>query len=174
MSYIFYTIIEGIYYIFIAFLISKFNTLQLINSSWILMFLSFLFSTSIFLLIRFIKDRKKYFIISSLYVIVFFSIFHILGSNILHIFNIKSGIINFTMYLYNILFMFAPLLSLWFVGLHKLIYKKQKKQLFIIIALRRISSIFVILLLMNFFKFYTHLYILSFIELIFNFLIIFC
>lgn len=170
MLFIFHILIECVYYLFIAYFIKQFNNFTMINCSWILMLFSLFLSITIMSLIYFLKNRKKYFIISSIYIIALCSIFHIFGSSILSIFTIKKGIINFTMYLYKILFMFSPFLCIYFLGIHKLIYGKQKKQLYLTIALRRIILIFIILIIMNFLKFSTILYVISISELILNIL----
>lgn len=170
MLYIFYTIIELIYYSFIAVFIVNHINFSMSISAWILFIFSLLISLIPILLMHLFKDRKKYFIISSIYIIFLTSIFHLFGKNILNFFNIGSGLVNFTMYLYKILFMFSPLLILYFLGLHKLFYNHKKKQLYFLIALRRIFILLILLILANFLEFSTILYIITVIELFLNIL----
>lgn len=170
MACFFYTIIETIYYLFIALLINKFNDFSMISSAFILLAISVFLGIANYILLHFLKDRKKFFIASSLLIIAICSIFHIWGENILNIFGIKSGIINFTMYMYKIIYMLSPFLSLYFLGIHKLFYKQQKKQLYLLIAIKRFFPILIILVTSYIFNFSSNLYILAVFEFIFNLL----
>lgn len=170
MLFIFHILIECVYYLFIAYFIKQFNNFSMINCAWILLIFSIFLNIITMSLIYFFKNRKKYFIISSIYIIALVSVFYVFGESILNIFTIKKGLINFTIYLYKILFMFSPFLCIYFLGIHKLTHSQQKKQLYLTIALRRIILIFIILITMNFLKFSTILYIISIFELILNIL----
>lgn len=169
MVYFLYTLIELIYYSFLALTIGYFNNLYMSNSAWILMFFSVLLGTTLLFLINLLKNRRKYFIISSIYIILICSIFYLFGAYILNILNIKTGLINFTMYLYKILFMLSPFLSIYFLGIHKLTYTIEKKYVCLIIAFRRIIEILVIFIFLLIANFSTILYILAIIDFLLNF-----
>lgn len=173
MFYIFYLLTELIYYSFFTLFIKHFNHVSMLNSVWFLLIFSILLNIPILFLIYFLKDRKKFFIFSSIYILFVSSIFYVCGSYILNLLHVKVGLINFTMYLYKILFMFSPFLSIYFLGIHKLIYKHKKKQLYLIIALRRIVELLIILIFISFSNFSTILYLLSFAEICLYFLPIF-
>ena len=170
MLFIFNILIECLYYFFISIFIKHFNNFSMISSVWILLIFSIILNIVAISLMYFLKNRKTYFIISSISIISLCVIFYILGKAFLSIFYIKQGLINFTMYLYKILFMFSPLLCIYFLGIHKLAHTKQQKQLYLTIALRRIILIFTILLTMNFLNFSANLYIISISEFILNIL----
>ena len=170
MLFIFNILIECLYYLFIALFIKHFNNFSMITCAWILLIFSIFLNIIAISLIYFLKNRKTYFIMYSLLIIFLCSIFYIFGKSFLSIFYIKQGLINFTMHLYKILFMFSPLLCIYFLGIHKLTYNQQKKQLYLTIALRRIILISMILITMNFLNFSNILYIISIAELILNIL----
>lgn len=95
---------------------------------------------SVILLFILKKDRKKYFIISSIFTILISYTFFEFGENLLKILHFNSGTINHTVYLYKYIFMFSPILSLFFVSIHKLF--AHKKQLICLVALKYILPIF--------------------------------
>lgn len=166
MIYLFYTFIETIYYIFIVFLIQKFNNYSLILASPILLVFSLFIAYTLFILMHFLKNKKHFFIISTFFIIIVCSIFRLFGENILNICHITTGLSHFTIYIFKILFMFSPFLSIYFLGF----YKTQKKQLYLIIALKRLFSVFISFILLNFCTFTNLIFILAFSELILNIL----
>jgi hypothetical protein len=137
-----------------VFLYLIFNNINIANPSSIWVLLTFALTITLvpFILIYALKEnRKKYFIISSIWIILSSAILFFFGKNILNFFNIKSGLVNSTMYLYKYVFMFSPFLSIFFVSLHKI--WKEKKQLIFLIALKYFLPILLIFIFMNILKF---------------------
>ncbi len=112
MELAFFSLCNVFFYTFLYFILYHFDFFAQLNSSIILFVISF--------------------IICSL---AFFAF----GTQILSFLRISSGISNYIIYLYKYLFMFSPLLSLFFVSLHKCF--AQKKQLIFLIALKYIFPI---------------------------------
>lgn len=170
MLYIVYIIGEIIYHLFLSLIIQHFHSFSMIGASNILFIFSLLLGTFLIYLSTQLTNRKKYFIISSFYIIIICSIFYLFGKQILGIFNIKSGIIHFTMYLYKILFMLSPFFSIYFLSIHKLIYLSKKRQIYFTIILRRVIMIFIGLVCALTGSLSTILYSLSITECLLNYL----
>jgi hypothetical protein len=118
------------------------------SSAWVLLICSLSITLIPFILIYVIKNnRKKYFIISSIWIIFSSALLFFFGKNILNFLNIKSGLINSTIYLYKNLFMFSPFLSIFFVSIHKI--WKEKKQLIFLIALKYFLPTLLMFVFMN-------------------------
>ena len=147
MDSILFIFTEFIYYLFLGFIITKYKSSYLANSCILLFLFSILISLPSIMSIRFIKNRKKYFIVSSILIIS--------ASLIVLIFRkfTKNGIINFTFYLYNTLFMLVPFFSLFTLSMHKLYMpKKKKKQLVMLIVSKKIILILLIFIFSKFLK----------------------
>lgn len=165
MESIFFIICNSVFYTFFWYVLYSFSFLSNLNSALILLIFSLILSApSLIMLYILKKDRKKYFIYSSISIVFISLLFFIFGENILNMFNIKSGLINYTIYLYKYLFMFSPILSLFFVSLHKTF--AQKKQLFLIIALKYILPIVLGFVFMHFLEFYKLLWLFAITDLL--------
>lgn len=110
------------------------------------------------------KDRKKYFIISSIYILIFSFILFKFGEKILIALGLKSGIANYTIYLYKYLFIFSPFLSLFFTSIHKLLLKKW--YIILLVSLKYVLPIFLGLILSNFIALSRLLWLLAFYDLL--------
>lgn len=133
LSYIF---TEAIYYWFLSYLVAKFDSIYLVNSCILVFLFSMLTSIPSLILLRVIKNRKKYFTISSALII----------STSLLVLIIKkftqNGIINFSFHLYTTLFMLVPFFTLFTLSMHKLSFPiKKKKQLVFLIVSKKIIII---------------------------------
>ena len=138
---------EIIYYLFLGFIITKYKSSYLANSCILLFLFSILISLPSIMSLRIIKNRKKYFIVSSILIIS--------ASLIVLIFRkfTRNGIINFTFYLYTTLFMLVPFFSLFTLSMHKLyIPKKKNKQLAVLIVSKKIIIILLIFIFSKFLK----------------------
>lgn len=127
---------ELIYYLFLYWIVSKFNGNYLAMSCFILFLFSMLISLPSLISIKFIKNRKKYFIISNIFIIA--------TSLLLFCFRYfsKNGLLNFTFYLYTNLFMLVPFFSLFTLAINKLcIPNKKRKQLAFLIVFKKIILI---------------------------------
>ena len=136
METIIFIFTEIIYYLFFSFIITKFKSSYLANSCILLFLFSMLISLPSLISINAIKNRKKYFIVSTILIIS--------SSLLIFIFRkfTKNGIINFTFYLYTTLFMFIPFFSLFTLSIHKLsIPRKKKKQLVTLIVSKKLLII---------------------------------
>ena len=133
------------------------------NSIVILLMIYLIVSVPLIALLFIEKNRKTYFINSSIWTILCSLTFFKLGKSILSLFNILPGVINYTMYLYKYLFMFSPLLSLYFLSIHKCF--AQKKQLIFLIALKCISPIILGLVFMHFLELSKLLWLLAILDL---------
>lgn len=152
MESILFIISNIAFYAVIYFNLIKFNFLANLDAAWILLIFSLMLtlpSTLLFYIIK--KDRKKYFIFSSIWTILLSVILFFFGNNILTFFGIKSGLANYTIYLYKYLFMFSSLLSIYFVSIYKIM--EQKKQLFFLIALKFVLPIILNLIFINILEF---------------------
>lgn len=178
-----YSITELVYSLFLAYFIAQTGNSGMINCALIIFFILLIFGIPATLLIYFLRDRKKYFIITSIYTIILSAIVYFFGDKILALFNVKAGLINFTKHTYQNLFMFSPLFSLYFLSLHKMFYKKQnrtkqsrinkslakqKKQLYLIIALKRLIPMFLVFILLHKLSFTNLLYVFAITELFLN------
>lgn len=150
-------------YAFLYYTLCVFNVSANAYNIGILLIFSFILYISSLALLHTKIDRKKYFIFSSILTILFSLIFFVFGKNILSLFNLSTGTTNFTIYLYKYLFMFSPLLSLFFTSLHKIF--AQKKQLIFLIALKCFLPIMLGLIFMHFLEFYKFLWLLAIIDL---------
>ncbi len=139
MELAFFSLCNVFFYTFLYFILYHFDFFAQLNSSIILFVISFIISIPSVILLYMQKDRKKYFIFSSIWTILCSLAFFAFGTQILSFLRISSGISNYIIYLYKYLFMFSPLLSLFFVSLHKCF--AQKKQLIFLIALKYIFPI---------------------------------
>lgn len=163
METIFFILIEAIYYLFLSFLVTKFNSSYLANSCiWLFLF-SMLISIPSLICIKFIKNTKKYFVVSSV-LIIFSSLLILLFRQFT-----KNGIINFTFYLYSILFMLVPFLSFFMLSLHKLsIPKQKKKQLFLLIASKKVIILVFTYIFSFILKFQNIIILISVLDFVFN------
>lgn len=173
MEVIIYICSEMVYYLFLSYLVTKFNSSYLANSCILLFFVSLLIAVPPLLSIKLIKNRKKHFFISTVW-IIFISLCFYLFRNFS-----KYGILNFTFHLYSILFMLIPFLNMFILSIHKLYFKSQKKkQLGILIVSKKILLIIVSFIFSFFFKFETLIISISILDFILNlispFLVIFC
>lgn len=149
METIIFILSEIVYYLFLGFLVNKFDNHYLANSCILLFLFSMLISLPSFISINFIKNRKRYFIISNILIIAT-SLLILLSRNFS-----KNGMLNFAFYLYTNLFMLIPFSSLFTLSIHKLcIPNKKRKQLVFLIVFKKIviilfSFIFSFLLKLN-------------------------
>ena len=104
METIIFILTEAIYYLFLGLLVTKFNNVYLANSCVLLFLFSMLISIPSLIFIKILKNKKKYFSVSSI-LIIFTSLLILQFRKFT-----KNGIINFTFYLYTILFMLVPFL----------------------------------------------------------------
>ncbi len=109
-------------------------------------------------------DRLKFFIISSIFTILLSFAFYKYGLNILKYFSIADGLANFTNYLYSYLFMFSPLISIFFLGLHKVFNKK--KQLFFITAFKYILPVLLGFISIHFLELSSLLWLLAIVDIL--------
>ncbi len=147
METVIFILTEIVYYLFLGSIVTKFKGNYLANSCILLFLFSLLISLPSIMSIRHIKNRKKYFLISSILIIT--------SSLIIFMFrkNTKNGIINFTFYLYTTLFMLVPFFNLFTLSLHKLYFSsKKKKQLAILIVSKKILLILFIFIFSIFLK----------------------
>lgn len=152
MESIFFIICNILFYICIHFNLQHFNFLANLDSAWILLLCSLIITLPSFVLCYVIKkDRKKHFIFSSIWIIFSSAIIFFFGKNFLEFFNMKTGFANYTIYLYKYLFMFSPILSIYFSSICKI--WEQKKQLFLLIAFKYIFPIILNLLVINILEF---------------------
>lgn len=160
MESIFFIVFNCVFYYFFYYALRSFEFSSMLDSCIILLGISLLLTLpSIILLYILKKDRKKYFIFSSIYTIVMSFVFFKFGSDLLKFFNVKTGLANFTVYIYKYLFMFSPILSVFFVSLHKVF--EQKKQLFLLIAFKYTLPIILGFIFMNFAEFSSFLWLLA-------------
>lgn len=136
METIIYIFTEVLYYLFLSTLVTKFNSSYLANSCTLLFLFSMLISIPSLICLKFIKNRKRYFITSSILIIS-------CSAFILFIRHFtRNGIINFAFHLYTTLFMLVPFFSLFMLSLHKLSFPiKKKKQLAILIVSKKVIII---------------------------------
>lgn len=160
MEILIFAIIEAIFYLLFGFLVSFFGY-ALTKSALILLIVSLVISIPPFVFMHFCKNQKKYVVISAIYLIATSVLFYLFGESVLQFLGLKSGITNFAMYSYKILYMLFPFTFLLFVLFHKLYWDNKKKQLYIIIALKRFLPIIAILLTFKFASFSACLYIFS-------------
>ena len=163
MESIIFILTEIIYYLFLGFIITKYKSLYLANSCILLFLFSILISLPCIMSIRLIKNRKKYFIISSILII--------LASLLVLIFRkfTKNGIINFTFYLYTTLFMLVPFFSLFTLSMHKLYFEhKKKKQLALLIVSKKIILILLTFIFSKFLKLKDLIIFISILDFILN------
>lgn len=140
MESLIFIVFNSIFYSFLYYVLLSFELFSNLNSSFLLLGISFIISLpSIILMYILKKDRIKFFIFSSIWTISISFIFFNFGINILKFFNVNDGLANFTIYIFKYLFMFSPLFSIFFLSLHKVC--KQKKQLFLLIAFKYILPI---------------------------------
>lgn len=152
-----FTFCNIVFYAFLYYVLNTFKFFAQLNSCFLLLIISFIISIPSIIFIYIQKNRKKYFILSSIWTIFCSLAFFAFGKQILSLLKINSGLANYTIYLYKYLFMFSPLLSLFFVSLHKCF--AQKKQLISLIALKYILPIILGIVFMNFLEFYKILWI---------------
>ena len=159
---IIFTICELIYYFFIAYIIQIYNNNLLTLSSILLFIFSLIIALPSIFLIYFIKNRKHFFIISSILIIVL--------STVIYLFRnfSNSGILNFTFYVYSIIFMLIPFFSMFTLGIHKLFYNKKRKQLYLLIVFKKIIIIFIASILIKYLNFNKLLVLISIIDCIYN------
>lgn len=163
METLFFIFTELIYYIFLGFVVTKFNSTYLANSCILLFLFSLLIALPSLILIRVFKNRKKYFFVSSI-LIIFSSLAILLFRKFT-----KNGLLNFTFYLYSNLFMLVPFFSLFTLSIHKLCFpKKKKKQLVILIASKKFILITLIFIFSFFFKFKNIIISISIIDFVLN------
>lgn len=153
----FFTVCTIAFYAFLYYVLNSFYFFAQLNSTILLLIIALIISIPSIILIYIKKDRKKYFLFSSIWTFLCSLTFFIFGIQILSYLKINSGLANYTIYLYKYLFMFSPLLSLFFVSLHKCF--KQKKQLIFLIALKYILPIILIFVFMHFLEFYKLLWL---------------
>lgn len=152
MESLIFVVFNLIFYSFLYYVLYSFEFFSNLPSSWFLLSIALIISLpSIIFMYVLKKDRVKFFILSSVWTIFISFIFFTFGMNILNFFGIKDGLANFTMYLFKYLFMFSPLLSIFFLSLHKVF--KQKKQLFLLIAFKYTLPIILGSVFMNFLEF---------------------
>ena len=152
MECIIFVICNILFYTCIYFNLHHFHFLANLNTAWILLLCSFIITLPSFMLCFLTKkDRKKHFIFSSIWIIFSSILIFFFGKNILEFFNIKTGFANYTIYLYKYLFMFAPILSIYFSSIYKI--WEQKKQLFLLIAFKYIFPIILNVLFINILEF---------------------
>lgn len=152
MKSIIWVVCNILFYMCIYFNLQHFKFLANLESAWILLLCSFIITLPALILSYILKkDRKKYFIFSSIWIILSSSIIFFFGKNILIILGAKTGFANYTMYLYKYIFMFSPILSIYFFYINKV--WEQKKQLFLLIAFKYILPIAINLLFINIFEF---------------------
>ena len=163
MEIISFILIELLYNIFLGIIVTKFNNIYLANSCFLLFLFSMIISLPSLILIRFIKNRKKYFIISCILIVLSSSLILLIRKFT------KNGIINFTFHIYTILFMLIPFFSIFTLSLHKLSYPTQKKkQLILLIASKKIIIIFITFIFCFLLKFEKLIILISTIEFILN------
>ena len=154
-----------IFYSFLYYILYSFEFFSNLSSSSILLSISLIISLpSIIFMYILKKDRIKFSLLSSIWTIFISFIFFYFGVNILNFFGVTNGLANFTMYLFKYLFMFSPLLSLFFLSLHKVF--KQKKQLFLLIAFKYISPIILGFFGMNFLEFSSLLWLFAIVDIL--------
>ena len=152
MECIIFIICNILFYTCIYFNLHHFNFLANLETAWILLLCSFIITLPSFILCYFKKkDRKKHFIFSSIWILFSSILIFFFGKNILEFLKIKTGFANYTIYLYKYLFMFSPILSIYFSSICKI--WEQKKQLFLLIAFKYILPIILNLLFINIFEF---------------------
>ena len=180
MEIFIYLLIELLYYFFLGFLVASFNSSYLAYSCILLFLFSSLISLPPIMTIKIFTNRKKYFLISSIWIIVI--------SFIIFLFRnfTKNGIINMTFHLYSILFMLIPFFSLFTLSLHKLYFShpksnqklhshsksigliQKKKQLITLIVSKKMILIFFTLLFSKFLKFENLLIFIAIFDFILN------
>lgn len=165
MESLIFVIFNSIFYGFLYYVLYSFEFFSNLNSSFLLFEISLIISLpSIILMYILKKDRIKFFILSSIWTIFISFTFFNFGVNILKFFNIKDGPANFTIYIFKYIFMFSPLLSIFFLGLHKVFNKK--KQLFLIIAFKYTLPIIIGFIGMNFLEFSSLLWLFAIIDIL--------
>ena len=163
METITFILSETVYYLFLGFIITKFKGNYLANSCILLFLFSMLTALPSIISIRFVQNRKKFFILSSI-LIISSSLLILIFRNFT-----KNGIINFAFYLYTILFMLIPFFSLFTLSMHKLcIPCKKKKQLISLIVSKKIILILVIFIFSNFLKLKNLIIFISILDFILN------
>lgn len=165
MESLIFVMFNLVFYSFLYYVLYSFEFFSNLSSSWILLSISLIINLpSIILMYILKKDRVKFFILSSIWTIFISFIFFTFGTNILKFFGIKDGLANFTMYLFKYLFMFSPLLSIFFLSLHKTF--KQKKQLFLLIAFKYILPIISGFIGMSFLEFSSLLWLFAIVDIL--------
>ena len=162
METIIFILSELIYYIFLYWIVSKFNGNYLAISCFILFLFSMLISLPSLLSIEFFKNRKNYFIISNIFIIA--------TSLLIYCFRnfSRNGLLNFTFYLYTNLFMLVPFFSLFTLAIYKLFVTKKRKQLTFLIVFKKIILILLIFCLNLILDFKNLIIIISILDFILN------
>lgn len=163
METIIFILTEAIYYLFLGLLVTKFNNVYLANSCVLLFLFSMLISIPSLIFIKILKNKKKYFSVSSI-LIIFTSLLILQFRKFT-----KNGIINFTFYLYTILFMLVPFLSIFMLSLHNLSVPNQKKKQLVFLIVSKKVIILVFTLIFSFIlKFQNIIILISILDFIFN------
>lgn len=163
MEIIVFIFSELVYYLFLYWVVSKFNGNYLALSCGLLFLFSMLIALPSLICKNFIKNRKKYFVVSSIFIISI--------SLLISIFRkfTKNGILNFTFYLYTILFMFVPFFSLFTLSIHKLSFpEKKRKQLVKLIVSKKMSIIFIAFIFSFIIKFKNLIILISILDFVLN------
>lgn len=165
MESLVFIVFNSIFYAFIYYVLHSFELFSNQNSAFLLLGFSLIISLpSIILMYILKKDRVKFFTFSSIWTIFISFIFLKFGLDILKYFEIKEGLANFTMYIFSYLFMFSPLLSLFFLSMHKTFNKK--KQLFLLIAFKYLLPIILGFICMNFFELSSLLWLFAIVDIL--------
>ena len=163
METIIYILSEAIYYWLLSFIVAKFNTNYLANSCILLFLFSMLISIPSLICLKFIKNRKKFFSISSL-LIISASLLILVIRNFT-----KNGVINLAFHLYTTLFMLVPFFTLFTLSMHKLSFpKKKKKQLALLIVSKKTILIVITFIFSLFLKFNNLIILISISDFILN------
>lgn len=165
MEGIIFIFTEAIYYWFMSYLVTKFNSAYLANSCILLFLFSMIISVPSLICLKFIRSRKKFFTISSA-LIISVSLLILLIKKFT-----QNGIINLAFHLYTTLFMLIPFFTLFTLSMHKLYYpKKKKKQLAMLIVSKKLILIIISFIFSFILSFNNLIILISIIDFILNLL----